>query len=68
MSADVLKLQEEIKRVEVKLDQMTFERDALMDRLKVIPRFMLVFVQMNVMQYYFLFLAHIYLEYTTHWF
>ncbi|XP_037530312.1 centrosomal protein of 135 kDa [Nematolebias whitei] len=33
-SADVLKLQEELKRVEVQLDQMTFERDELLDRLK----------------------------------
>uniref|UniRef100_A0A3Q3EZ06 Centrosomal protein 135 n=1 Tax=Kryptolebias marmoratus TaxID=37003 RepID=A0A3Q3EZ06_KRYMA len=35
VSADALKLQEEMKRVEVKLDQMTSERDALRDRLKV---------------------------------
>lgn len=35
MSADVLKLQENMKRAEVKLEQMTSERDTLLERLKV---------------------------------
>ncbi|XP_023127564.2 centrosomal protein of 135 kDa isoform X3 [Amphiprion ocellaris] len=35
MSADILKLEEEVKRAEVKIEQLTTERDALMERLKV---------------------------------
>ncbi|XP_047442689.1 centrosomal protein of 135 kDa isoform X2 [Mugil cephalus] len=35
MSADVMKLQEELKRAEVKLEQLGTERDTLMERLKV---------------------------------
>ncbi|XP_008301652.1 centrosomal protein of 135 kDa [Stegastes partitus] len=35
MSANVLRLQEEMKRTEVRMEQMTTERDALMERLKV---------------------------------
>eukprot|EP00064_Thunnus_orientalis_P017659 superscaffoldBa00003812_g17744 len=35
MSADVLELKEEIKRAEIQIQQMTIERDTLMERLKV---------------------------------
>lgn len=35
VSSNVMKLQEEIKRTEAKLEQMTTERDTLMERLKV---------------------------------
>ncbi|KAM6921166.1 centrosomal protein of 135 kDa [Xenentodon cancila] len=35
MSADVLKLQEEMKRAEVQLEQVTAERETLLERLKV---------------------------------
>lgn len=35
LSADLLRMQEEVRRVEMKLDQMTSERDSLMERLKV---------------------------------
>ncbi|XP_038136646.1 centrosomal protein of 135 kDa isoform X1 [Cyprinodon tularosa] len=35
LSADMLRLQEEVRRAEVKLEQMTLERDTLMERLKV---------------------------------
>ncbi|XP_040896794.1 centrosomal protein of 135 kDa isoform X1 [Toxotes jaculatrix] len=35
MSADVLKLQEDVKQAENKIEQMTIEKDTLMDRLKV---------------------------------
>uniref|UniRef100_A0A4W6CK48 Centrosomal protein 135 n=1 Tax=Lates calcarifer TaxID=8187 RepID=A0A4W6CK48_LATCA len=38
MSADVLTLQEEVKQAEIKIKQMTTERDTLMERLKVSPR------------------------------
>ncbi|MEQ2304804.1 hypothetical protein AMECASPLE_031148, partial [Ameca splendens] len=34
LSADVLRQQEEVRRAEVKLEQMTSERDSLMERLK----------------------------------
>ncbi|XP_043985251.1 centrosomal protein of 135 kDa [Gambusia affinis] len=34
LSADLLRMQEEVRRVEMKLDQMTSERDSLMERLK----------------------------------
>ncbi|XP_039984981.1 centrosomal protein of 135 kDa isoform X2 [Xiphias gladius] len=34
MSADILKLQEEVKEAEIKIEQMTIERDTLMERLK----------------------------------
>uniref|UniRef100_A0AAQ5Y9M7 Centrosomal protein of 135 kDa n=1 Tax=Amphiprion ocellaris TaxID=80972 RepID=A0AAQ5Y9M7_AMPOC len=33
--SDILKLEEEVKRAEVKIEQLTTERDALMERLKV---------------------------------
>lgn len=35
MSSDVVKLKEEIRRAEVRLQQMGVERDGLMDKLKV---------------------------------
>lgn len=35
LSSDILRLQEEVRRAEVKLEQMTSERDSLMERLKV---------------------------------
>lgn len=46
-SADLLKLKEEIKQAEIKIQQMNAERDALMERLKVSPRivsFMVVMI------------------------
>ncbi len=39
MSADLLKLKEEIKLAEVKIQQTSAERDTLMERLKVSPAF-----------------------------
>lgn len=35
MSTDLLKLKEEIKQAEIKIQQMGAEKDALMERLKV---------------------------------
>lgn len=37
-SADVLRLQEEIRQAEIKIKQMSSERDTLLERLKVNPR------------------------------
>lgn len=37
-SADVLRLQEEIRQAEIKIKQMSSERDTLLERLKVSPR------------------------------
>ncbi|KAM7388577.1 hypothetical protein PAMP_024744 [Pampus punctatissimus] len=44
VSADVLKLKEEINRAEIQVQQMTTERDTLMERLKVCPRITAVMV------------------------
>lgn len=35
LSAEILRLQEEVRRAEVKLEQVTSERNSLMERLKV---------------------------------
>lgn len=39
-SADVLKLQEEMRRAEIRMQQMNIERDTLIDKLKVCPKVM----------------------------
>ncbi len=42
MSADILKLKEEIKQTEIKMEQMSAEREMLLDRLKVRPQLLLM--------------------------
>lgn len=37
-SADILKLQEQIKQAEIRIHQMATERETLMERLTVSPR------------------------------
>ena len=39
-SADLLKLEEEIKQAEIRVERVTAERDTLMERLKVSHRLM----------------------------
>lgn len=40
VSADVLKLKDEMRRAEIRMQQMNVERDALIDKLKVCPKVM----------------------------
>lgn len=51
MSADILKLQEEVKEAEIKIEQMTIERDTLMERLKVSPRVTTFMVHMILLHH-----------------
>lgn len=56
-SADLLKLEEEIKQAEIRIEQMTAERDTLMERLKVSPRvmpFMVYIISVHHYAYYLL--------------
>lgn len=47
VSADPLKLKEDIKRAEIRIEQMSIERDTLMERLKVSLRVMPFMIQRN---------------------
>ena len=51
-SADLLKLKEEIKEAEIKIQQLSAERETLVERLKVSPSVVLFMVYMICVQHY----------------
>ena len=52
MSADVVELQAEFKRAEIKIEQMTDEKDTLLEMLKVSPRVMTSMLHFILLHYH----------------